>query len=709
MMNSESNQSVPTRPHSKVTNWHQERLAYVYVRQSTTKQMHHNQESQQYQYRLQQRAEELGWPPERIKVIDSDLGLSGRHADIRTGFQELVAEVSLGHVGIVFGYEVSRLARNNRDWYHLLDLAAMFKTLIADNDGIYDPRLYNDRLLLGLKGTMSEAELHWLRQRLDEGRMSQVKRGVYRQKLPTGLERLPDGTVVKHPDDQVRHVLDLLFAKFEELGSVTKVIRYFRQQNIQLPRRQSAGPHYNQILWKDASESAVTDTLKNPAYAGAFVYGRRRVDSSLCQPGRPATGRPRQPMEKWLHIQQDAYPAYISWEQYLANQERIRQNGLRFLELRQRAQGIEREGPGLLQGLAVCGHCSRHMQTVYKHTPRYVCRGLARVIDAPSTCNSVRAPVTDDVVVQAFFEAIQPAQLDVLEAILQEQQTEQQRLERQWQEQLKRVRYEAHLAQRQYDAVDPNNRLVAAELERRWEGKLHQLRQTEEAHHHFLQTPLPESIPLELRQQFQEVSQHLPEIWPSLKNSQKKQLLRSLISQVIIRRPTPDQIQLRIVWISGFYTDETAWTPIWRQTDVSNYDQMVERIRQLWLERYKDEEIAARLSAEGFHSARAKDVGPDTVMKIRLKNKWYLPLERIRRGEKLEGFLTVSQLTDRLNISYRRGYWLIHKAMIPETALLRDPVFLFRDDEMLLEQLDDAITECGWIRKVKTTSQNEMS
>jgi hypothetical protein len=321
----------------------------------------------------------------------------------------------------------------------------------------------------------------------------------------------------------------------------------------------------------------------------------------------------------------------------------------------------------------------------------------------------VRAPVTDDVVVQAFFEAIQPAQLDVLEAILQEQQTEQQRLERQWQEQLKRVRYEAHLAQRQYDVVDPNNRLVAAELERRWEEKLHQLRQTEEAHHHFLQTPLPESIPLELRQQFQEVSQLLPEIWPSLKNSQKKQLLRSLISQVIIRRPTPDQIQLRIVWISGFYTDETAWTPIWRQTDVSNYDQMVEGIRQLWLERYKDEEIAARLSAEGFHSARAKDVRPDTVMKIRLKNKWYLPLERIRRGEKLEGYLTVSQLTDRLNISYRRGYWLIHQGMIPETALLRDPVFLIRDDEMLLEQLDDAITERGWKRKVKTTSQNEMS
>lgn len=274
MMMAKREQSSATRPHRKITSWHQERLAYIYVRQSTTRQMHRNQESQQYQYRLQQRAQELGWPAERIKVIDSDLGLSGRHADIRTGFQELVAAVSLG----------------------------------------------------------SEAELPWLRQRLDEGRMLQVKRGVYRQRLPTGLERLPDGTVVKHPDDQVRHVLDLLFAKFEELSSMSRVVRYFRQQKIQLPRRQSAGPHCNQILWKDASESAVTDTLQNPAYAGAFAYGRRQVDPTSSQPGRPATGRIRQPMEKWLHLQQDVYPAYISWEQYLANQERIRQNGLRFQE-----------------------------------------------------------------------------------------------------------------------------------------------------------------------------------------------------------------------------------------------------------------------------------------------------------------------------------------------------------------------------------------
>jgi len=228
------------------------------VRQSSPKQVAQNKESQQYQYQLQQRAIELGWAAERVRVIDSDLGRSGSEASGRGGFQKLVAEVSLGHAGIVFGYEVSRLARNNQDWYHLLDLAAVFGTLIADSDGVYDPRQYNDRLLLGLKGTLSEAELHLLRQRLDAGRLNQVKRGAYHQNLPTGYVRLPDGTVVKDPDDQVRHVIELVFHKFAELGSVGKVIRFLRQNQILLPRHQCAGPQAHVLLWKVASESAVT-------------------------------------------------------------------------------------------------------------------------------------------------------------------------------------------------------------------------------------------------------------------------------------------------------------------------------------------------------------------------------------------------------------------------------------------------------------------
>jgi DNA invertase Pin-like site-specific DNA recombinase len=676
--------------HPKISAAHQQRLAFIYVRQSTPKQVAQNQESQQYQYRLQQRAQELGWAAERIRVIDSDLGLSGSETAGRTGFQELVAEVSLGHVGIVFGYEVSRLARNNRDWYLLLDLAAVFGTLIADNDGIYDPRLYNDRLLLGLKGTMSEAELHLLRQRLDAGRMNQVKRGAYRQRLPTGYVRLPDGSVVKDPDDQVRHIIELTFTKFEELGSAGKVMRYLRQHGILVPRRQNAGPQANQLLWKVASESAVIEMLNNPAYAGAFAYGRRQNNPTLRKSGQPASGNRRKPMSEWLHLQQDAYPAYITWEQYLANQERIRQNGLRFVEQRQNAQGFVREGPGLLQGLVVCGRCGHHLQTVYKHTPRYVCRGLVRTAQVPNECNSVRAPVVDEIVVQAFFDAIQPAQLDALEAILVSQRADRAHLERQWQDQLKRAQYEVHQAQRQYDVVDPENRLVAAELERRWEARLQQLRQAEEDYHHFQQTPLPETVPPALRDLFREVSLRLPELWPFLSNVQKKELLRSLIQRVIIRRPAPDQVQVRVVWISGCFTDYTGLTPIHRERDVSRYEQMVARIQELWQLGYNDQQMAEQLTTEGFHSARSAHVSADSVMKIRLARKWYLPLERLRGADGLGNYLTVNGLTKRIGANASSTYRFIYRGIIPGDYVVRGPqtgVYLIRNDEQLIERL----------------------
>jgi DNA invertase Pin-like site-specific DNA recombinase len=676
--------------HPKITATHHQRLAFIYVRQSTPKQVSQNRESQQYQYRLQLRAQELGWPAERVRVIDSDLGISGSEAVGRSGFQELVAEISLGHAGIVFGYEVSRLARNNADWYHLLDLAAVFGTLIADNDGIYDPRLYNDRLLLGLKGTMSEAELHLLRQRLDAGRMNQVKRGAYRQRLPTGYLRLQDGSVVKDPDDQVRHVIELTFAKFEELGSANKVMRYLRKQGILFPRRQSAGPQANQLLWKVTSESAVVEMLNNPAYAGAFVYGRRQNDPTLRKPGRAATGNRRKPMSEWLHLQHNVYPAYITWEQYLANQERIRQNGLRFVEMRQKAQGIVRNGPGLLQGLVICGRCGHHLQTVYKHTPRYVCRGLVRTTIAPSDCNSVRSHVVDDMVVQAFFDVLQPAQLDALEAILGTQQADRNRLERQWQDQLKRAQYEVHQAQRQYDVVDPDNRLVAAELERRWEAKLQQLRQVEEDFHHFQQTPLPETIPQELRSLFREVSSRLPELWPSLSNVQKKELLRSLIQRVIIRRPALDQIAVRIVWISGCFSDHTALTPIWREQDVSGFEEMTEGIHELCQQGYNDEYIAQHLSEAGFHSARLPYVTPTSVMKIRLARGWLLPFEQCRGKDWIGDYLTVNGLAKQLDTNESTIYRFIYRKIIPGEFVTRTPqtgVYLIRNDEQLIERL----------------------
>lgn len=676
--------------HPKILSEHLEGLAIIYVRQSSPKQVLHNKESQELQYQLQHRAHALGWSFERIRIIDSDLGRSGSEATGRTGFQELVTEVSLGHAGIVFGYEVSRLARNNQDWYHLLDLAAVFGTLIADNDGVYDPKLYNDRLLLGLKGTMSEAELHLIRQRLEAGRLNQVKHGTYRQKLPTGYVRRPDGVVEKDPDDQIRHTIELVFSKFQELGTITKLIRYFRHNQILLPRCQAFGPQTKQIVWKTANEYALSDILDNPAYAGVFAYGRRQADPRLRKPGRPSTGLRRKPIEEWLQCQQDVYPAYLSWEQYRANRERIEQNGVLFREKREKAQGFVRGGAGLLQGMVVCGHCGHHMRTVYKNVPHYVCHGIFRTTTAPNTCSSVRSPIVNEVVVKAFFEAINPAQLDALDAILAAQQQERGQLDHQWQEQLKRVQYEAHLAQRQFDAVDPDNRLVAGELERRWETCLQQLHQVEEAYHHFQQTPVPEKIPASLRETFQNISSRLPDLWEELSNIQKKELLRSLIRRIIITRPVPDRIEMRIVWISGFYTDHACLTPILGEKQVTGYEQMVGRVRELCDLGWNDQRIADQLTQDGFHSARSPEVTTRCVQKIRLKRGCYLRHELISGSNEWNDYWTVNGLAAQVGVKESVIYGYIYARAIPPELTLHEPntgIYLFQKDAGLVERL----------------------
>lgn len=675
----------------KIVERHLQRLAYVYVRQSSPKQVLHHRESQVNQYQLVQRAESLGWSPERIHVIDTDQGMSGQESASRNGFQELVTEVSLGHVGIIFGYEVSRLARNNGDWYHLLDLSAVFGTLIADCDGVYDPRLYNDRLLLGLKGTMSEAELHLLRQRLDAGRMSQVKRGEYRQHLPTGLVRQPDGTVVKDPDEQVQHVIELLFSKFVELGSCQKVLRYLKQAGILLPRHQTAGLHKGEMLWKPPSEAAIYDIMRNPAYAGAFAYGRKQSDPTRRIPGRPAAGRIPQPMDKWLHLQQGVYPAYISWEQYLSNQERLHQNAHNYRERTQGAKGAAREGACLLQGLAICGICSHHMRVIYKPTPRYMCDARVKSF-AESICMSLHAPAIDEVVVQAFFEAIRPAQLDALEAILDTQHKERERLCQQWEDRLKRVRYESRLAERQYNSVDPDNRLVASTLERNWEEKLLQLQETEEEYERFQQTPVFQTLSPQLREQFRQISDRLPELWPQLPNSQKKELLRCLISRVILKRQSADTVEVKIVWVSGHYSIVYAQPPIWREEDVTGYDDMIKKIQSLWQEGLDDNAIAAQLTQDGHRSARSLTVSPITVSKIRHKHGWYC-----RRGSlELDGFHTVRGLATILGVGRNWVYSQMHRGVIKASEISRHPqtrMYLIRKDPELIERLRRKRTE----------------
>lgn len=674
--------------HPKVRAIHQQRLAYVYVRQSSPKQVAQNLESQHLQYQLAQHAEELGWRSEQVRIIDEDQGLSGKESAGRDGFQDLVLEVSLGHVGIVFGYQVSRLARNNADWYHLLDLAAVFDTLIADADGVYNLRDYNDRLILGLKGTMSEAELHWLRQRLDDGRMSKVRRGEYHQTLPTGLVRLDDGTVIQHPDDQVRHTLELVFHKFEELGSCGKVMRYLHRADILLPCQQLSGPFQGQLVWKPAAESAVYHIIKNPAYAGAFAYGRTRTDPTRRQPGKRSSGIIQCPMDEWQHLQLDVYPAYITWEQYLANQERLHQGATRYAQQTTRTPGNPRKGAALLQGLAVCGECGHRLSSGYKPQPFYGCFALSKRFDGPK-CIWLPATPVDEVVVQAFFDALRPAQIDALAAVLAEQQAERQQVIQLWEERLKRARYDTQRAERQYNAVDPDNRLVAAELERRWETTLRQLQDTQMAYQQFLQTDRPPEIPAELRAQLAELSAALPEVWPSLAYDQQKELLRCLIMRVICNKPAHDRVDVRIVWVSGHYSDYQVEIPVTDNTKVSGYEQMVQRVEQLWRENLSDKEIAAQLTTEGFRTARSSGVAVNAIYTIRRKHGWYRLLARCHGALEVDGYLTPQGLAHILGVNFKRIHWHLRHHNIDPKWVTRGPeghVYLIQNDPELIEQ-----------------------
>jgi len=448
----------------KITRRHRERAAYVYVRQSTPKQVQPHLESQRNQYALVQRAPALGWPSPRIHVIDADLGHSGQDSQ-RPGFQELVAAVSLGKVGIILAYEASRLARNNTDWYTLIDLATVVGTLLADTEGVYDPRQYNDRLLLGLRGLLSEAELHILHLRMAAGRQRQVERGTYRQVLPTGLLRGADGQVIKDPDRQIRQTLELIFARFATLGSCQKVLRSLRDDGVLVPRCQHGGLHAGQVLWRKPTHAAIAEILHNPAYAGAFVYGRRGPHPER----RPGQARQqRRPLEAWPTIHQDAYPAYMSWEQFVANQARLRDNASAFAR---RARGTPRQGPALLAGLVVCGRCGYQMHVAYKPQRRYTCTALAASYGA-ATCLHIDGASLEQAVVKAFFAALAPAELDLLDEVLATQRADQARLGHYYADQVARAAYEARLAQRQYQAVDPDHRLVAGELERQWEVAL---------------------------------------------------------------------------------------------------------------------------------------------------------------------------------------------------------------------------------------------
>jgi DNA invertase Pin-like site-specific DNA recombinase len=588
---------------SKIHPTHLARRACVYVRQSTPWQILEHQESTERQYHLQQRALQLGWPPTAIEVIDEDQGRSGTTATHRTGFQRLVSDVSLGQVGVVLMLEASRLARNNSDWYRLMEICGVSRTLIADEVAVYDPREPNDRLLLGVKGTLSEAELFTLRTRLYEGRWNKARKGRLSFPLPVGYVRGAEGEWELDPDTQVRERLAYLFAAFRRFGVARRVVRDLQQQGLTLPTRVAAKDGYGSLVWKAATLSTVVRTLSNPAYAGAYVFGRW----DYAGPQRsPKTGKAlahQVPMAQWPVNLPDHHPAYIDWEEFVQNRERLRQNWYR-----EGSRGAARDGEALLQGMVCCGVCGRKMSVQYHgpkptRSPSYLCQ-LGYQDGDERICQSMSSRPLDAAVVEAFLEAVSPLSLAVSLQVLEQVEQDRAAQRRQQELQLEQARYEARLAQRQYDAVDPEHRLVASELERRWNEKLERVARLEQAYG-LAPSAADEALTATERAAIQKLAQDLGTLWRAETTTQaeRKQLLRLAIESVQLEGVSqPGEVELQIRWRSGTVTRTMVKRVAPGDCSLKTPAGAVARIHQL-APQHSFAEMAEQLNAEGWRTA----------------------------------------------------------------------------------------------------------
>jgi DNA invertase Pin-like site-specific DNA recombinase len=593
-------------PHSsKVTDRHLGRQAIIYVRQSTFLQVRQHTGSTTRQYDLQHRAQELGWPQANILVIDQDQGQSGASATTREGFQWLVAEVGLGHVGAIFCREASRLARSCSDWYRLLEICALSQTLVIDEEGLYDPGFYNDRLLLGFKGTMSEAELHWLRQRLDGGKQAKAQRGELRCPLPVGLVYDPTGQICFDPDEQVREAVEIVFSSFMRCRSALAVVRYFHQHDILFPTR----PRGSQELeWKPLTHSRVRQILHNPFYAGAYVYGR--LEST---PGRTEGRKWRKPQD-WPIVLLEHHPGYINWEQYLHHRLLLEQNCTHGFEAR---PGAVREGAALLQGLLICGNCGHRMRVHYPkgvNGPVYVCN-YRRITFGEPTCQTRQGTDLDQAIVTQFLEALEPVQREISLATLNQVESQLSQLEHQWQLRRERAEYESNLARRRYMAVDPDNRLVARSLEQEWNQRLESWHQVQRDYLFWKQEyRLHEGLSESDRSQILQLAHDVPTLWnlPTLSQAERKQLLRFLIHSVTLSHH-PSGREVDICWQTQAHTTFILADRPLSYDKYRTDPRLVEEIRHLASD-HTDREICVILSEQGRSNAHGT---PLTVARIR--------------------------------------------------------------------------------------------
>jgi DNA invertase Pin-like site-specific DNA recombinase len=662
---------------------HLDRRAEIYVRQSSPNQVITNKESQRMQYALRERAITLGWHEQDIQVIDADLGRSGATTEGRAGYQELVAKIALGEVGILLAFDATRLARNCSHWYQLLDLCGHHDCLIADRDGVYDPTSINGRLLLGLKGQISELELHTIRARLTAGILSKAARGELALTLPTGLVRV-GGVVTKHSNVEVQHRIDLIFATFFQQKSVAQTVRWFIKNDLLLPRRDRHGD----IQWKRATTASVSSFLNNPAYAGAAAYGRTRWKKSENTGKMQGINLPR---NQWRYCVRDKFPAYIAWGTFDRVQAMLRDNYQEYA--RNKTRGVPRDGKALLHGIAYCGECGHKMCVQYKGGTQYLCNHLKQQTGAP-VCQRIRGDAIDDQVVAWFFEALRVAEIDVAADALRMTDAEQGQVVRARQQQVARLRYESQLAERQFMQSDPENRLVTGELERRWEVSLRELKTAEDQLADEQKAAPTYIIPQDLLELLRDMGPRLPELWNAklLKSSQKKALLRSLIDKVVIHRLAHDQVQTRVVWRGGATTGEVVRVTVGKLAWLSGAEEMESTIERMTNEGHSDTVIAKHLTATGHRSPRADQVLESTVRNVRLR-KGLLRRAHQSHPRRVVGFLTVPQLAKKLGIS---RWWIsdrINNGMIKANKDAQAKCYLFPDTPEMLAGLMSLITE----------------
>ena len=622
--------------HHKIAATHLQRQAYLYVRQSTLRQVLENSESTKRQYALRERAVALGWPVDRIVVIDSDLGQSGADSD-RLGFQKLVAAVGLGEVGVVLGLEVSRLARSSSDWHRLLEICALTDTLILDEDGLYNPASFNDRLLLGLKGTMSEAELHVLRARLIGGQRAKASRGELEMKLPVGLINNGTGKVVLDPDAQVQAAVRTFFETFRRTGSATRTVRSFREQGLLFPRRVSSGPHQGELAWGPLLHWRALRALKNPRYAGAFAYGRyqarRRPD------GREV--RSSLPREQWHTLIRDAHSGYISWDQFEDNLRHLHDNGQAYGA--DRRHGPPREGPALLQGLAVCGRCGGRMTIRYyvshrEVLPEYACQRDG-IEHARPICQRIVGGALDHAIGELLVESVSPLALEVALAVQDELEARAQEVDRMRRQQVERARYEAELAQRRYLRVDPDNRLVADSLEAEWNAKLRALAAAQEEYERQLAGE-EGVLNANQRRQVMTLATDFPRLWrdPATPQRERKRMVRLLLEDVTLLKA--DEVVAQIRFRGGATHTLRLPLPLSAPELRKTHPTVVAEIDRL-TDEHTDAEIADILNSRGLRPGVADRFSITIIYQLRMKYRLENRFSRLRR----QGMLTLEEMT----------------------------------------------------------------